>query len=434
VDLNVPIGASGHVFRQAAIFESRLSGSEAQPARLGAARLVRVVRDGIAAGALRIPIEAPLEAELDLVVEDGSNAPLEISGVTVVFGELPWIYFEAPPGPVVARYGNPSAIAPKYDLEAVRDSVKIGEVPPATWGEPRRLEAAAPAAAVAPMPETGASLDPTIFRYQRDVPAGPAELVALELDAAALAHSRGLSGRFTDVRVVDGSNRQIPYLIERRDEPLVIGLTLQRVQSQVPDLKTAQGRNVSLYRVTLPFANLPSATLVFETSARVFQRTVQLGLEQPADRRQRDPWFDVTASTTWTHADQQTAAQPLALPVRESSATDWLVVINEGDNSPLPVSAVRLLLPSYRLRFYRPAAAALRLVYGRNDLAPPQYDLALLAPQVMGVAAHELSAAPETAGAASTTPTLISARAFWIFLSVAVLVLLALIVRLLRNP
>jgi hypothetical protein len=34
--------------------------------------------------------------------------------------------------------------------------------------------------------------------------------------------------------------------------------------------------------------------------------------------------------------------------------------------------------------------AALRLAYGRDDLSPPQYDLALIAPQLTGVAATEV--------------------------------------------
>ena len=40
--------------------------------------------------------------------------------VTAVFAELPWIYFESPPGPITVRYGDPKLTAPRYDLEAAR--------------------------------------------------------------------------------------------------------------------------------------------------------------------------------------------------------------------------------------------------------------------------------------------------------------------------
>src|SRR5205085_2652018 len=104
IDVNPAPNGSAHLYRDAAIFESRLNGPEAQPTRLGGAKLVRVVRDGMSADALRIPIAAPAEAEINLVIEDGSNPPLEIPSVALVFAELPWIYFESPGG-VIAKYG-----------------------------------------------------------------------------------------------------------------------------------------------------------------------------------------------------------------------------------------------------------------------------------------------------------------------------------------
>jgi hypothetical protein len=118
--------------------------------------------------------------------------------------------------------------------------------------------------------------------------------------------------------------------------------------------------------------------------------------------------------------------------MRAQEAIDLWLTVDEGDNAVLPLTSARLLLPSYRLRFYRPGSETLRLVYGRSDLTPPQYDLALLAPEVMGVEAHEISALAESS--ATTEPaSFISRRVFWIFLSLSVLVLLALIVRLARR-
>ena len=49
-------------------------------------------------------------------------------------------------------------------------------------------------------------------------------LVALAIDAHALAYSRGPGLRFADIRLLDGANQQIPYLVERRNEPLSIDL------------------------------------------------------------------------------------------------------------------------------------------------------------------------------------------------------------------
>ncbi len=76
----------------------------------------------------------------------------------------------------------------------------------------------------------------------------------------------------------------------------------------------------------------------------------------------------------------------------------------------------------------------MRLAYGRDDLQAPQYDLALLAPRVMGAAAREVSV---VAAGAATSPDaaagFASPRAFWIVLAGAVVVLLGLIVQMLRG-
>ena len=424
----------GYVFRDARVVESRLSGASAEPAELGRARLTRVVRSGMPAGTLRIPIAFPHESVIDLAIEDGSNAPLDVTAVSAVFDELPWIYFEAPAGRVTARYGGSSVARPQYDLEAARGSIKLMSLPEATWGAERSLTTDSVPEPTSGSMEAriGATIDTDLFVHRRSIPEGPAGLQALVMDAAVLAHSRGPETRFADVRIVDASNRQIPYLVERRDEPLVIDVSVQKGDPGVPELPTGSAGARSTYKLGIPYSTLPASQVVLETSARVFQRRVQLGAKRPADRRRRDSSMHVLASAMWTHADSSAAAPPLALSIGAQDDLDLWLTVDEGDNAALPLGGVRLLLPSYRLRFYRSGNEPLRLVYGRRDQAAPQYDLALLAPEVMGVEAHEISALPEGGAAAGATP-FVSRRAFWIFLSMAVLVLLALIARLARR-
>jgi hypothetical protein len=348
-----------------------------------------------------------------------------------VFDDLPWIYFEAPAGSLIARYGNPTATRPSYDLEAVRTAVHVESVKDATWGEPRRIAPSSDTTpAAAPLPDTGARLEADLFTVRRPIPDGPPGLVALSIDADVLAHSRGPDAQFADVRIIDGSNRQVPYIIERRDEPLTMPVSLERRE---PVAKAVPGTGVrSSYLLRLPYTDLPPAQLVVDTSARVFQRAVELSVERPADRAHRAPWHAVLAVTTWSHMDNDEAASALVLPMPHVATNEVWLSIDEGDNSALPITGAQLLLPSYRLRFYRHPGAALRLAYGRSDLAPPRYDLALLAPQVLGVEAQELAA---TGGITGDAPRkeFISHRTFWILLSSAVLVLVGLIVRLAKK-
>ena len=96
----------GYLLRRAVVTESRLNGGKVVPVGIGGATLRKVVEGSLAATALRIPIASGGEPEVDLVVDDGDNPPLELIGVSVIFAELPWIYFESNGQAMVAKYGE----------------------------------------------------------------------------------------------------------------------------------------------------------------------------------------------------------------------------------------------------------------------------------------------------------------------------------------
>jgi len=434
LDLSV---AGGAIHRFATVAESRFASEEAAPVTLGTMRLLRVTRDGTTADALRIAITPPSEAELQLTIIDNENPPLDLQQISIVLAELPTIYFEAPAGGVRARYGSRTATRPQYDLEALRDTIDLSKVSEATWGPQAALPESTTPSPAPLMPEAGAQLDAAIFKTSRSIDAPAPGLAALPLDAHALARSRGPGARFADVRILDDGNRQVPYLVERQDEPISIDLPVAPAPpSQAPALKERAGRRPSLYRITLPYPNMPPGTLVVETSARVFERTFRLGVERAPDRTRRDPAFDVRASEVWRHTNPETPARPLSLRLGSIQETEYLLAVDEGDNAALPITKIRLLLPSYRLRFYRTGSVPLRLVYGRDDLQPARYDLALLAPQVMGAVATEVAAVPDRGELVNSAPPgarqTVSAI-FWVAMSLSVLILLAIIARLLTQ-
>lgn len=279
----------------------------------------------------------------------------------------------------------------------------------------------------AQIPSAGAVLDPSAFDYARDIAAGRAALVVLPLDAAALAHSRGPYARFADVRVVDGQNRQVPYLLEEAQEPLELAVPFANftpARAGRPD-----ARHRSTYMVTLPYPRLPDADLVIETSQRTFRREVQLSEQRLVDRSRNAQSAAVIGNRVWQHTDESVAAPPLLLAARNRDATLLILTIDDGDNAPLPLTSVRLRLPRWRIRFYRPGDARLRLLYGSRDAVAPEYDLALLRTKVMEESAEEISAAPERKSRRDSA-AIVSPRVFWGFLIAAVLVLVALVARL----
>jgi len=431
--LDLEVGGD-YLLREASVFQSQLSGAQLAPMPLGRTTLRRVVRDGVTASALRVPIDPPTDSQIDLVVVDGDNPPLDLRGVAAVFTQLPWIYLDAKGRGLTARYGNPALAPPRYDLEATRTQVRIHEVAEARWGDARpRLENDS-AVAAPPLPTAGAPMEPGLFKYIRRIPEGDAGLVALGFDAGVLAHSAGASRGFADLRVVDAADRQIPYIVEQASEPLSLDVAVEKQTSLPAALAPAKaGRTV--YRVTYPVAGLPESRLVLSTTARVFDRRVTLvEPREPDQQRRRDPWVDPIASARWIHADQDRPAAPLTMTVRPLNGTALFVIVDEGDNAPLPLGAGRLLLPAYRVRFFRDGTSNLRLVYGRADLDRPKYDLSLLAPQVLSTpAADVVLEAERPAADVVTTAGVVSPRIFWAALAIAVIVLLGLIARLVRS-
>jgi hypothetical protein len=410
----------GNVLRTARITEGRLQGSTVVPTELGTATLRRSVRDGIAAAELHIPIAPPSESQLELAVDDGNNPPLDVTGATAVFATLPFIFFESNGDTLVARYGNDRLAAPSYDLEAERDRVPSLTLAVAHWGASHDIAAPVADSAIA-MPTGGATIDASAFRYARSIPLGTAGLTTLPLDAAALAH-----GSLADVRIATDDGHQVPYLVERMDEPLSVGLPAPERLTTGRDVATR-----SHYHIRLPYSGLPASRLVIHTDARVFQRDVALQMMPANEQDVRARGGPVTlAATSWRHTEPDLPAPALSLDLSSLSVSELSLVIDEGDNAPLPLKDATLFLPAYRLRFFRDGHTPLTLLYGRPELGAPRYDLALLAPRLLGQPAQDAVAGAERGptNVTGVTPTIV----FWCALALAVLVLLVLIARLLR--
>jgi hypothetical protein len=288
------------------------------------------------------------------------------------------------------------------------------------------------AGAAQPAPTgAGAPLDVAKFRYARDIPAGTPGPSSLQLDAPVLGHSE--SPNFGDVRIVTPDGRQIPYLLERLDDPLTVRLPpLERIPAPPgarlasPDALGAR----SYYRLRMPSENL-NARLVVATGARVFERGVDVGVERANARRDVTPirWL---ASATWRHEDASAPAPALTIDLPRVAARDLVLVVDEGDNQPLPLAPPEIQLPGWRLRFVRETGAACTLLYGRDDLAPPRYDLALLSSD-LPPDARAVTVGPERPVGPPRFSMTVSPVLFWVVLLGAVGVLLVLIVRLFRS-
>jgi hypothetical protein len=135
----------------------------------------------------------------DLEIENANNLPLNIIAIRARLAPQPWIYFESPDGaPLAARYGNETAKAPTYDLEAYRSYVSTKDVARAAWGERRTGFSLSYEGRAEARPTFGSVIDREAFRVSRRVPDAKPGLTVLLLDAHVLAHSSALN----DVRLV----------------------------------------------------------------------------------------------------------------------------------------------------------------------------------------------------------------------------------------
>lgn len=267
----------------------------------------------------------------------------------------------------------------------------------------------------------GASLDVEQFRYAREIVQVEPGLVALTLDAAALAHSS-----LSDLRVVDAEGRQIPYLRERSPDPVI--LELREPWLSEDDSEPREGRPVSRHSLDLPYSTLPLSRLVVDTPADVFERTVHV--EGERSRRGNPRWS--TAPAVWRDPRPGTPAPPLEveLPLRPGETV--YLVVDEGDNSRLPISRPRLHLDTWTLRFFHPGGK-LKLLYGRKGLGEPRYDLSLIAAQLDPTQAREVTLGPEPSQSPANDPARVPRGLFWGALVAAVAVLLLVLARLVRE-
>ncbi len=406
---------NGDVFRQAAVTEPRLTGSQIVPTPLGTATLRQAQRNGMVASDMIIPISQPRSRELEIVIEDGDKDPLPVDEVVLRLAPQPSILFESPDGgPLTARYGDDSLAPPVYDLEAAREMLSRTPVQTAKWAQTAKRSAVDPPPP--PLRLEGAPIDRQRYRFSRHVAPARAGLTVLPLDADVLARSRDLA----DVRLVDRTGRQVPYVIERRTSPVVVHLQIRR------HTERERERNVSIYQLALPYPTMPDgAELFITTSARVFSRDVELrtALEESRGREARK-----LGSTTWRSVDAEEPAPALEFDLPRNVESVELT-IDEGDNAPLSITSAEVHLPSYALRFYSPGSR-LDLLYGHATASPPRYDLALLAPRLFTEPAHEIGfiSPPPMSTPAETSG---ERKFFWIAIGLVALLLLVLVARLL---
>lgn len=294
-------------------------------------------------------------------IDTDRGRPLPLRAVEVSSPGIALVARDAGPGPHTLYLGAREG-QPRYDLDvAAFELLRLN---------PRAVApgAVVPNPAYTPLPTRegvdapGPVVNLARFRWSRPVTATPG-WTRVTLDRAVLAHARVDLG---DLRIVDTEGRQIPY---------VLRATNVGVPWETPPFTRAEQGAHSLLRVplgeTTGDAGSPVATVTLETGADTFTRQVVV-------LRDRGQMTEEVRHVTWQGSDQ---GGTLTLGIHDRLGKELLLRIENGDNPPLPVTAVRVTAPAWELRFRQPEGGA-TLIYGAPAEGRPAYDLAQLEAEV----------------------------------------------------
>jgi len=375
--------------RHVTISETRPAPGQRDPLALGGGDVYRVRVDDalLAAESLEVALRAPAPGELILEIDEADSPPLRRLRVRVGAVTTRLVFAPGDLEPTL-YYGNPVTRAALYDLE--RERIRIANaatVAQATLGQEQanpRFRAPAPLAFA---PLRGARLETRRWTSQRafEVPERE-DLYSLTLAASDVAALRSDLG---DLRLVDAQDLQLPYVLER--DAAFDRVVMER--SVVPAAAPFERQGaVSRIDLALPaeFARgsrLPVAILELDVSDRFFTRPARLLDTAPGQPRGASL---VLTATLARSGREEGPPRPLQLGLGGRRVSDLRLEVDEGDNAPLDVAAVRALVPVPRLAF-KAGPGRYRLLLGREDAPAPRYDIAGLRQEFLTYAALPLA-------------------------------------------
>jgi hypothetical protein len=226
----------------------------------------------------------------------------------------------------------------------------------------------------------------------------------------------------------------VPFLVEPAAATAKPLLTLV----SAPD---AERRGVSRYLLTLPEldgepAALPLSALELDVGGRFFSRPARLF--DPAIEGRRGHRL-VASATLSRSGREQGSAVPLELALDGRPYRELLLEIDEGDDAPLAIERARGVVRVPRVVF-KASPGRYRLLLGNAEAAPARYDIQTLRQEFLAYSASPIEAGPLEKNPAHrrrasdylklAPPTLL----LWGTLALAVVALLALTARILRQP
>ena len=414
--------------RQVTFAVPQISEDSIREQTIGQGTIYRVAIEGQpAAESLLAPLEGLVRSrELLLFIHNQDSPPLPITAVRVERRPVYLVFLARQAAAYHLLTGNGQCAAPRYDLAALDMNLKSVAVAPIQLPPPVNNPDYRPPEVLPGIEATGAALDVTAWKFRQPVKIARDGAQQLELDPDVLAHAHP---GFQDLRLLHGSN-QVPYIIERTS----ISRSLAPTVTATNDAKDPK---LSRWMLKLPQSRLPVTRLSCATRTSLFQREMTLYEELADDRGEK--YRHNLGSAAWVQKPDR-KSQEFFLTFDSPPQSDTLFLeTHNGDNPPVALEKFQLFYPATRVLFKAGPDDELFLYYGNPRAAAPNYDLSLVAGQLLS--ADRTIASPGTGQQlrkSSWREHEIPGKGgviFWGILALVVVVLLVIISRLLpKSP
>jgi hypothetical protein len=384
-----------------------------------------------------VDLTRPAGGALVIEIEDADSPPLSRPRATLS-GQARRVLVPPGAGPLTLYYGNPATRRPVYDLEALRSRLAfVADYLPATLGPEAVNPRFTPPAPLAFLAARGAALDGSRWAFARALRLeGGDDIYTLTLDPGDLARLRG---DLADLRVVDAEGRQVPYVIEPRDETARVALEVG------PATPRANASKTSAFELRVPdateAASAPPLTALELTFAEPF--FTRLAVFTVADPRAPHGRRAIAQETLRAlRRDPATAAAPQRVELGDLRLDRLVVEIADGDNAPLTLSKAQAVVLVPRVTF-KATGGTYHLLLGNREAGAPTYDLAALRQDLLAWSATPIdprALAPLAAntgyarGAGDVVQGLAKGPWLWAVLGLSIAALLWLTRTILKSP
>lgn len=382
------------------------------------------------AESIEVPVDRARGSSLRVEIEDADSPPLAgLSLVAVV--TQPSLLFARPRAgsELVLRFGGGRAHRPRYDLEGLRDALdrgargNLGNRWPRRAGEARLGEIRpnpvfdpAPALGFAMRPGPAVEAGEYSHRMSLRAPASAEGALRLRLSPEVLAAARSDLG---DLRVVDGTGRQWPFLLEE-------GAAREEIQLKIEGPRRDGGK--SRYELVPPASPVAMDSIVLDIKADYLDRTYQIVAEMGNGRSEV-----VGGGMLSRRPGSQGSWLEVLFP--KTRAGSFALIVDDGDDAPIDLKAAKstIMVPDL---FLAAPAGDYTLLVGQPAAPAARYELGRARDLVLSVSAEPMEAGPLQKNPAFSPPPAESKTeqyALWAVLAIAAIALSALTLRLARR-